>query len=349
MSRFHVSLIFIILSAVSLGLFSFVNDTRADTSSAVIMTVKISVCGNNALEGGEQCDGNNFGNKSCAYLGYDSGAISCGASCEFDASDCNTNAEETATATFTSSAGGSETISDGEAEAAIDLPANFYSDSLRLEMFSHPFSAISSSKPAPSGKQFLGSTYNLNFFDSSGNAVSTLSLPATITITYTDADANGIDESGIKPYKFEDNGSSWELIPDFALDTETNTVTLTTSSFSWFTLFGSAPAGSVSDSNYNNANSGGRRRLADLPLVTYKNIASYIDNILLNLNLQDNKSTSSQKLATVSKTPKTNTSTAGDGNNLENSSQVTTESKLKIILGLLILIGVILARFAPFL
>jgi len=51
-------------------------------------TIKITVCGNNIKETGEQCDGVDLGGQSCQSLGYTGGTLSCKPSCEFNTSAC---------------------------------------------------------------------------------------------------------------------------------------------------------------------------------------------------------------------------------------------------------------------
>lgn len=46
------------------------------------------VCGNNKVEGSEQCDGADFAGKNCVLLGFTGGALACNANCVFDTSGC---------------------------------------------------------------------------------------------------------------------------------------------------------------------------------------------------------------------------------------------------------------------
>lgn len=358
---FHIIFLFLAIFLLIDSVFPYPNALAVDITAAV----KISVCGNDIKEGGEQCDGNDISGRSCAYLGYNSGAISCTASCGFDTSNCSTSAEATTTATFTPSVGGSQTLSDGEREASVSLPTGFYSDSLQMEAFSYLSAAVSDSKPEPSDKQFVGKVYDINFFDSSGNAVSTLSKPTTIILTYTDSDVSGIEESAIKPYKSEDGSSSWQLISGSILDTENNTVTFTATSFSWFALLGSVSVDDNASSNSNDSKTGGRRRLVNLPYIAYEDIVSNINNALSTLffgeifnekdnkdkeknSKQNSKSISPANTTSVSKTS-TNKTQNGSSDNLENPSQNISDNGLKIIISLLIIIGAILVRFISFL
>ena len=45
-------------------------------------------CGNNVIDDGEDCDGDNLGGQTCVGLGFDSGVLACTDTCEFDTSGC---------------------------------------------------------------------------------------------------------------------------------------------------------------------------------------------------------------------------------------------------------------------
>lgn len=67
----------------------FVWKVWADTSNAVNATVKISICGNNVVEGGEDCEGSDLNGKSCSDIaGFSGGTLACDISCSFDTSNC---------------------------------------------------------------------------------------------------------------------------------------------------------------------------------------------------------------------------------------------------------------------
>jgi len=59
-------------------------------SATVNATIKITVCGNNIKEAGEQCDGTDLGGASCVSQGFSGGMLMCRPSCEFDATNCTT-------------------------------------------------------------------------------------------------------------------------------------------------------------------------------------------------------------------------------------------------------------------
>ncbi len=60
----------------------------ANSNSSINATVKVSVCGNNIKESGEECDGVSFGDKTCSTLGFDSGSLSCNIACGFETDSC---------------------------------------------------------------------------------------------------------------------------------------------------------------------------------------------------------------------------------------------------------------------
>jgi len=63
-------------------------NTLADSQSTIVIKVRISVCGNNIKEEGEQCDGTDLGGTTCQSLGFSGGTLSCSASCDFNTSGC---------------------------------------------------------------------------------------------------------------------------------------------------------------------------------------------------------------------------------------------------------------------
>lgn len=60
----------------------------AATTSPVNATVKIGICGNGIVEGGEDCDGLELQGRTCASFGYSGGTIACDIACEIDVSEC---------------------------------------------------------------------------------------------------------------------------------------------------------------------------------------------------------------------------------------------------------------------
>ena len=79
---------FLTLFIAFLLLFNRGDFVFANQSSQIQATIKISVCGNNIKETGEQCDGVDLGGATCQGLGYSGGSLSCTAACDFNTSSC---------------------------------------------------------------------------------------------------------------------------------------------------------------------------------------------------------------------------------------------------------------------
>lgn len=78
----------IILLIVTFCMIGFAGRAIAQYSQQINATVKISICGNDVIEGGEDCEGANLNGKSCTTLGYSGGILSCDIACTFDTYAC---------------------------------------------------------------------------------------------------------------------------------------------------------------------------------------------------------------------------------------------------------------------
>ncbi|MEX2515109.1 MAG: dockerin type I domain-containing protein [Candidatus Paceibacterota bacterium] len=58
------------------------------STASIDTTVKVSICGNNVKEGGEQCDNGDLNGQTCSTLDYEGGTLSCSSDCSFDTSEC---------------------------------------------------------------------------------------------------------------------------------------------------------------------------------------------------------------------------------------------------------------------
>jgi hypothetical protein len=154
-----------------------------------------------------------------------------------------TGTETHATTTVLTNGGGfSHTNNDG-LDTDFSFPADFYTSSVRLFVNTYANNFFGSSKPAPSGKSFVGKTYDFDLYNAvSGAKVETLDEEVTITLRYNDGDVSGLDESTLSSYSWGASDSAWQEITVDSRDTSANTVTFSTASFSSFALFGSAPS-----------------------------------------------------------------------------------------------------------
>lgn len=65
-----------------------VSNVSAAATSPVNATVKIGICGNGIVEGGEDCDGSELQGRTCASFGYSGGTLQCDIACEVNLSEC---------------------------------------------------------------------------------------------------------------------------------------------------------------------------------------------------------------------------------------------------------------------
>lgn len=81
-----------ILSGFLLYFFSFTNNAEAlNTSATTILQVTVgATCGNNIVEGSEECDGTDLNGATCQNQGYDTGTLTCD-SCTLNISSCSNN------------------------------------------------------------------------------------------------------------------------------------------------------------------------------------------------------------------------------------------------------------------
>lgn len=82
-----VGLIFLCTNAL---LFLLIEKIYAQVNSlgSVNATVQISVCGNNVVEVGEDCEGVNLNGQTCTGLWYERGNLTCDIACSFDTNSC---------------------------------------------------------------------------------------------------------------------------------------------------------------------------------------------------------------------------------------------------------------------
>lgn len=82
--RFLPRIVFVFLIS-----FNILNTMYAVADSVSISAIVEESCGNNTIEGIEQCDGIDLGGATCVSQGYSGGSLACSASCIFDVSSCS--------------------------------------------------------------------------------------------------------------------------------------------------------------------------------------------------------------------------------------------------------------------
>src|SRR3990167_601319 len=121
------------------------------------------------------------------------------------------------------------------------FPPNYYSETLTLQVNSYSNIFFEIINPSPSGKKFIGKTYDFKFFTSANVQVIQTIQPITIVLHYEDNDVSGMQEDTLTPYRWGSNDSSWQIIQEYSLDKVNNTITFSTVSFSLFSILSSSP------------------------------------------------------------------------------------------------------------
>src|SRR3989338_7702544 len=115
--------------------------------------------------------------------------------------------EKTATTTFAFTDGGTFNFTNtNNTQITFTVPANFYTENLQLQVFAYDKTAFESSKPPPSGKNFVGKVYDFNLVTATNSSVSTLSSSQTMVLHYLDSALSGLNESTIATSTFSSFG-----------------------------------------------------------------------------------------------------------------------------------------------
>ena len=139
--------------------------------------------------------------------------------------------------TVTGDAGGSGTaISAGGGTAGAVFPAGAISG--EAELVITPIGSSDAIVGSPPTGSFMIGGYVYEFsMISDGEEITSFDEEITITMTYTDDQISGIDESTLQIYYWDEDISEWVAL-ETTIDTTTNTATATTTHFSYFTLIG---------------------------------------------------------------------------------------------------------------
>ena len=150
-----------------------------------------------------------------------------------------TGTEVHATSSMTTAGGTFSFDNDDSLSVDFTFPVDFYSETVHIFINSYASNFFDSSKPASSGKSFVGKTYEFILYASSTKSeVAQVSKDVTIVLRYSDSDVSSVTESSLAPYRWGSGDSSWQLISSSTLDAENNTLTFDTQDFSSFSILG---------------------------------------------------------------------------------------------------------------
>ena len=131
----------------------------------------------------------------------------------------------------------SKTNADGT-QAKVTLPANALSECTTVTITPVNKATVVISRPVPANKNIIGDmVYNFTAF-SGETTVSSFNKAVTITLTYTNAQIEGFNEETLKIYYWDSSNNQWVELADSSVNTSLNTVTATTTHFTYFTIMG---------------------------------------------------------------------------------------------------------------
>jgi len=135
--------------------------------------------------------------------------------------------------------GGSvELQEDGITTIELTVPANF-SDSdadFQIKKIDKDSVLLATSTPSSEQEVIGSNVYQLDALKSVDEKITSFDEAITITMSYTEADIEGKDESSLQIYRWD--GVSWNVLSDCSVNAAANQISCTTSNFSTFVLFG---------------------------------------------------------------------------------------------------------------
>ncbi len=141
--------------------------------------------------------------------------------------------------TATAANGGTIAITTAEGSTAtVEVPAGAVTADTTINVVSTAPSAIATSAPAPTGMNMV-SAFSLTA-SAAGTSVSSFAQPVKLTFTYTDSQVAVLNESSLNVYHW--SGTQWVALTS-TINSATNTITATTSSFSYFAIMGTSVSG----------------------------------------------------------------------------------------------------------
>jgi hypothetical protein len=145
---------------------------------------------------------------------------------------------------ITTASGGTVTLSETGAGLALTVPSSFAGSDATFQIKRLDKDSVIVAAPARSGYVSLGNYfYDLKALQDADTTISSFNSPLTVTLTYSDSDISGYDESQITMLRWD--GSAWQTLTGCTVDTAANTVTCSTTAFSVFSLF--APTSSATN------------------------------------------------------------------------------------------------------
>jgi hypothetical protein len=140
--------------------------------------------------------------------------------------------------TASAAAGGKTTLTTAEnSTAAVEVPINAVTASTLITITAEAKTAVTASRPVPSGKSIVGG-YIFNYTATADDqAVTSFSKNITLTFTYTDSQVAGFNEASLRVYYWDEDNSKWTLLTT-SINTANNILTVTTDHFTYYAILG---------------------------------------------------------------------------------------------------------------
>jgi hypothetical protein len=150
----------------------------------------------------------------------------------------STNGAEVDTATTTAADSDYQlSHSAGNLTFGLAIPRTFSENTASLQVKSLSATTALNALNKPTNYNAVGSSvFDIKALTDPTSTVSSFDSSATVTLTYTDSDITGIDESTLVIYR--NDGSDWSALSNCTVNTTAKTVTCSTTNFSVFGLFG---------------------------------------------------------------------------------------------------------------
>ena len=153
--------------------------------------------------------------------------------------------------TVTVSSAATSTVTDSGRTITVETPANFTatSSSVVIQIKGLNASTVLNSigKPSSSLSSAANIVFNVTALIDNITELDSFSTPVTVSYTYTDSDVNGINESSLSMYHY-DNGT-WSQLNNCSVNTTANKITCSAPHFSIFAIFGNATSQSTSSAS----------------------------------------------------------------------------------------------------
>lgn len=133
--------------------------------------------------------------------------------------------------------GGTLSLTTAGKGLSLSVPSNFSTSSIHFQIKKIDEGAVLASTSVPTGRASVGTyTYALHAVTETLEIVEEFDEPLTLTLAYADEDVEGLDESTLQIYRW--NETSWQALANCSVDEDDNEVTCDTDHFSTFALFG---------------------------------------------------------------------------------------------------------------